>query len=117
MVTIKEAVKRMPSLAAYYFTRRKVNWYPSLGVHIASFEVLGKCFPEKSKTIKISPIDQEILQSWARNYTLADRQLRVCQETTMARTGSLPSPITADSNNIAEETEPWGNRNGGVERL
>ena len=50
--------------------------------------------------------DQEILQSWSRNYIRADRQLKVRQETTTARMGSLPSPITADFNKIAEETEP-----------
>ena len=52
--------------------------------------------------------DEETLRTWANTYTRAVHQRTVCQETTMAKTGTNPHYLyTAKISEIAEATEEY----------
>ena len=61
---------------------------------------------QKAVPSSITVTDEETLWTWANIYTRAVRQRTVCQETTMAKTGTLPHYLyTAKISEVAERTE------------
>ena len=63
---------------------------------------------QKALPSSITVADEETLWSWANIYTRAVRQRTVCQETTMAKTGTLPHYLyTAKISEVVERTEEY----------
>lgn len=85
-LTMKEAVKRVTSWAAYYHTSRR-SWYPKPEGALSLSQVpVMKPLP----IVNMCPADCDALRDWASSYGAAVRQRTVRQETTMARHGTLP---------------------------
>ena len=96
MRSTKESLKRIFPWSAYYFTNRKGRCYPPIEDGI-DFNNITSLLPKKTKYGTISKSNEEKLISWAESYTRAVRQRTVRQETTMAKSGTLPHYLYADS--------------------
>ena len=85
-LTMKKAVKRVTTWAAYYHTSRN-SWYPKPeGALLLSQVPVMKPLP----IVNMRPADCDALRDWASSFGAAVRQRTVRQETTMARHGTLP---------------------------
>ena len=112
MRSIKEALSSLSSLKrchpwpAGYFASRKAKWYPptenDINCRDISTILLSKAVPSS-----ITVADEEALQIWANTYTRAFRQRTVHQETTMAKTGTLPHVYTAKISEVPETNEEY----------
>ena len=87
MTTVKESLKRNSHWSAYYFTSEKGNWYPPSENSLPYSDLT---FPKKFINSPINKEAEELLIEWASNYTRAERQRTVRQETTMSKMGTLP---------------------------
>jgi hypothetical protein len=85
-LTMKESIKRVTQWAAYYHTSRK-SWYPKPEETIPFSKVPTM---QPLPIVKMSQANCDVLRNWASTYGAAVRQRTVCQETTMAKHGTLP---------------------------
>jgi len=86
---MKQSIKRVTHWAAYWHTSRK-SWYPKPGETIPFSKVpLIKPLP----VVDMSNPNYNIMQDWASAQGAAVQQRTVCQETTMAKHGTLPEYI------------------------
>ena len=105
MRSIKEALKRCHPWSACYFTSRKASWYPPTENDV-NFRDVSPILPSKAVPSSITVADEETSRTWANTYTRAVRQRTVRQETTMAKTWTLPHYLyTAKISEVAEITE------------
>ena len=84
-LTMKEAVKRVTTWAAYYYTSKN-SWYPKPeGALLLSQVPVMKPLP----IVNMRPADCDALRDWASSFRAAVRQRTVRQETTMERHDTL----------------------------
>ena len=111
MRSVKESLKRSFPWSAYYFTSRKGSWYPA---HESSmdFKELSRLLPVKNDRAQISKSHEEKLRVWANSYTRAVRQRTVRQETTMAKSGTLPHYLYSTKiSEVADTTKSFSASN------
>ena len=84
---MKESVKKTTNWAAFYFTNPKL-WYPVPDRAASLFE--NPLAPHIPPAV-ITSQDAQLMKEWAHNFGAAVLQRTVRQETTMARTGTLPN--------------------------
>ena len=113
MRSIKEALASLSSLKrchpwpAGYFASRKAKWYPPTENDINCRDIYTILL-SKAVLSSITVADEEALQIWANTYTRAFRQRTVHQETTMAKTGTLPHYLyTAKISEVPETNEEY----------
>ena len=107
MRSIKAALKRCHPWPACYFTSRKASWYPPTENDI-NFRDISSILSSKAVPSSVTAVHEETLRTWANTYTRAVRQRTVRQETTIAKTGTLPHYLyTAKISEVAETTEEY----------
>ena len=105
--SIKETLKHYHPWSACYFANRKASWYPPTENDV-NFKDISHNLPSKVVPSPITVADEDTLRTWANTYTRAVRQRTVRQETTMAKTGTLPHDLyTAKIIEVAETTEEY----------
>eukprot|EP00111_Clytia_hemisphaerica_P017220 TCONS_00050955-protein len=118
MTAIKESLKRRCPWSAFYFTTRKAIWYRPPESTSCDFNKIKSHLPRKNTPKQITKENEDLLRDWAANYTRAVRQRTVRQETTMAKTGTLPHycytksliEVASQSSSFEELSEPSENQ-------
>ena len=100
--SMKESIKKIVEWAAYYFTSKE-SWYslPESSIKLEELE-----FPKRMKSVsKLSSEEKREMREWASSNGAVVRQRSGRQETTMARSGTLPE------NAYFEELQPFTQNN------
>ena len=99
--SIKESYKGITKWGAHYYTRRK-RWYPPPENSLYFSEImLPKPLPPK----QIGNDNCNLLREWAAVNGAAMKQRTVRQETTMARSGTLPDACYHNGIRIDEKSD------------